>query len=357
MKFSFLVSLRVTTDSFVRVDSPLKLPIQKFPTFYTWNPSGLALDGYGMDDDSRLQLEFVLSCETGNILAKRVEITAGELNYNTIGEGRYPVLKKGDVEMSYNAIKYMENNKTLGRIIISVVSLMEFNPQKVIEENKRGHKVTCKLGDVYLGRAQECITLEDDKRFYYWYPTLEEQSSFEGLSPREDLNQVKEEDSDIALIKMACPSGFEPRKSSIEVFSYVSDNDGFHNQNRRLPLFIERGSKRSQKLSIYNFKFTPPKCVDVNLIWSDFAVTKHYIKQPSAITKWGFRRRSTPLNTSKDIVQMGFVEYPLIKDMKIEIFFEKVSEDKVKLTSLQLKVIKDFEKVLEMDEIQKAITI
>lgn len=352
MKFSFLVSLRVSTDSFVRVDSPIKLPIHKFPSFYTWNT--LALDGYGIDDGSRLQLEFVLSCETGNILAKRVEIGAGELNYSKTGEGQYHILKKGDVEMSYNAVKYMEDNKTLGKIIISIVSLKDFNPQKVIEENKKGHKITCRLNDIYLGRPQECISLGNENRSYYWYPTLKD-SSFEGLSPREDLHELKEEDSDLALIKMACPSGVDPlRKSSIEVYEFIADNDSFRNDNRRLPLYIEKKG-RGQKLSFYNFKFTPPKCVEVNLIWSDFVVTKNTLKQPTTLSRWGLRRRSTQSTTQ--VMQMGFVEYPLLKDLKAEIFFEKVAEDKVKICSLQLKVTRDYDQVLMMNEIQKAITI
>jgi hypothetical protein len=355
MKFSFLVSLRVSNDSFVRVDSHVKLPIQKFPTFYTWSPAGLALDGYDMD--SRLQLEFVLSCDTGNILAKRVEIGSGELNYNKTGEGQYHILKKAEMEMSYSAVKYMEDNKTLGRVIISIVSLKDFNPQRVIEENKKGHKITCRLNEIYLGRPQECISLGDEKRSYYWYPTLEDYSSFEGLSPREDLQQQKEEDADLALIKMACPSGFEKmssRKSSVEMYDYIADNDCYRNDNRRLPLYIEKKG-RNQKLSFYNFKFTPPKCAEVNLIWSDFVV-KNTLKQPNTISKWGLRRRSTP-NTTTEPVQMGFVEYPILKDLKAEIFFEKVTEDKVKICSLQLKVLSEYERVLEMNEIQKAITI
>jgi hypothetical protein len=352
MKFYFLVSLRVSTDSFVRVDSPIKLPIQKFPTFYTWN--SLALDGYGIEDGSRLQLEFVLSCDTGNILAKRVEIAAGELNYSKTGEGQYHVLKKADMEMSYNAVKYMEDNKTLGRIIISIVSLKDFNPQKVIEENKKGHKITCRLNEIYLGRPQECISLGDEKRSYYWYPTLED-STFEGISPREDLQQQKEEDAELALIKLACPSGFEKmsRKTSIEMYDFIADNDCYRNDNRRLPLYIEKKG-RNQKLSFYNFKFTPPKCAEVNLIWSDFVV-KNTLKQPHTLSRWGLRRRSTPNTT--EAVQMGFVEYPLLKDLSAEIFFEKVTEDKVKICSLQLKVKDGYERVLDMNEIQKAITI
>ena len=353
MKFSFVVSLRVSTDSFIRVDSPVKLFISKLPCFYTWD-FPLALDGYGIDDGSRLQLEFVLSCETGNILAKRVEIAAGELNYSKTGEGQYHILKKGDVEMSYNAVKYMEDNKTLGKIVISIVSLKDFNPQKVIQENKKGHKIACRLNDIYLGRPQECISLGTEQRSYYWYPTLKD-SSFEGLSPRgEDLDQLKEEDSDLALIKMACPSGIDPlRKSSIEVYDFIADNDSFRNDNRRLPLYIEKKG-RGQKLSFYSFKFTPPKCVEVNLIWSDFIV-KHNLKQPNTLSRWGLRKRSIPNSTEP--VQMGFVEYPLLKDLKAEIFFEKIGEEKVKICSLQLKVGREYDQVLMMNEIQKAITI
>lgn len=330
MKFHLQACLCVSTDSFVRVVSQSKLPINTIPSFYAWNPTGIALDGFGIDDGSILSLEFVL---TGNILVKRIEVSVSDLKYNKTGEGIFHILKKQGMEMSYNATKYMEDNKLLGKIFIPTISLFDFDPYKFIDPNRRGHKIACVANSIYLGRAQECFT-ELDARFYYWYPTTEVETSFEGISPRSDL--FTEEMADKALINM----NKENRKTPIEIPPYIADSDEFKNSKRNLPVYIE-GTKL--RIIIYNFKFTPPKKIEVDVSCQS---NVEFVKQPKRISKWALRPIVNQLQTPS---QIKFIEKQLLENLAIEVCYEEIEKGKIKIRSLKLKAISEYEKTLELN--------
>lgn len=138
------------------------------------------------------------------------------------------------------------------------------------------HKVTCLVGGedltkfyAYLGRAQQIITNhKNSSRVYRWKA---KKQSFHGISLHDTSTNVTEHLDDIKKMKLSLESARDvhailsarklaemPRK-----YDRVADSDDFSNEYRVLPIDLK--NETVVVIRFYNFKFTPPRSVEIEI--------------------------------------------------------------------------------------------
>ena len=374
--WSLLAILKCELDTSVAVESkPVRLSNNPI-----WSGSPLSLDGYELGTNV-LILEFVISSTLGRILFTSASVPVGRLNYIHEVEEQSPsamrafdappvdnILKLSDsVEISYCAYKYRETIDkmvtVLGQIHISVISL-KYDVMALM--NRSGHKITCLINDVYLGRPQECLTRGNTFRSYYW-KTPTEVPSFRGTvtprggsvaftvaSPRKagDFDLIVEYNSDLSLIRMAAPAGM---KKHAVLFNHVPDNDAYSNTNALLPIFFGDTDKEPLRIRIFNFGFMPPKCVETTIKWKHIIATRPRTLQPQAPPeKRTLIRRAVPkLNLDQ---QMYLFSKEIITGMKLLMHYYMIDATKIRIVVLYLHV-ENFDETLKMDTPQERVTV
>jgi hypothetical protein len=261
---------------------------------------------------------------------------------------KYHTFKQNVIHFNYKAFKYNDGELLLGQIKINTMTISNLNLQSVIKHYEHGHKITCLINDTYLSRAQVCDTQESDRN-YTWYSG--QPSAFGFLSPRgKTIDCVKEDNYDLYLIKMADPSGTN-RKRTVHLEPFLPDIDTYSNNVYKLPLELKEGERAHVR--VYNFRFTPPKCVETIFQWKEF-VPSNALSQSIKSNK-GLFRGYKPVNVSpKNLEQTGMVQRTLIDNLVLSIMFIK-NEQKVTLVSVRV-AAKKFEETLKMDTIQKLVT-
>jgi len=122
------------------------------------------------------------------------------------------------------------------------------------------HQISCMLNDQYLGRAQQCIT-QGTARYMCWKPTHE----WNNISPREehDFEHLQREGWELACIRNA---------NTNTVVEAKADNDNYSNPVRRLPRTLHNDDFPVQ-VTLYNFKFNPPRTTQTVLKRDEFRDT------------------------------------------------------------------------------------
>jgi hypothetical protein len=351
--WNFLVIVTLESDSFVSEECREIQVVKENCSFYTWNPAGIYIDGYDSKKDS-LILNFVLECSGGRILVKKETIVLSKLNYNPQTNANH-IFKENKIQINYSAFKYVDDNQTLGQIRIDVISLLDVNLNHIIKESNNGHKITCLLNDIYLSRAQLCSTNQNElTRTYTWYSN--ENNSFGSLFPRgkDDIDIIKEDNYDLHLIRFADPSGITNTKRNVEFVSFLPDIDSYSNPTSRLPIKLHENER--VHIRIFNFRFTPPKCVETVFQWKEF-IPSPALSEPKGhpvTIKSMFRRKS---NNPIVIHKIGMVQRMLLNDLNVSIMFIKNENDGIVLLNSIRVEAKDYEETLKMTEIQKMITM
>lgn len=339
-----------------------------------WSPARLSLDGFDLGYN-HLILKFVLQCNQGRIQVHSVSIPTDQLRHHhqVLPEKKASLRRRGflvesleristvnhvlkitspggiPVEFSYVSYRYFDlgdSTTPLGQIHINSLAVqVDLAPYLV----KAGHKITALLNDVYLGRAQTCFT-QDTNRFLTWTS-----SPGDWMSPRHasDFNRVLEEKSDLDLIRLADPAGFG-RVKNVKLQEHVPDNDAFKNTIPKLPAYFTSVDK-PMRIKIFNFKFTPPRCVETVVKWSDFEHGTCLIQSPRNITPRSLFRRKTPA-ISPRMEQMGTVERELVSGMRFRLSYCLIDDSKARISSMTLHT-KDFEKTFDMEQIQTPKTV
>jgi hypothetical protein len=152
------------------------------------------------------------------------------------------------------------------------------------------HKITCLVGEehvdtyTYLGRAQGIVTnFRKGVRVYIWRGEAQSEpfpnvNLLQKKSSAED--HLKDHASDLMRMKI------EPKSSKNlhallsyqhlddlleDGGNYEMDNDNFANKYRVLPVTLTE--KDTLLIRFYNFKFSPPRSVQVRIPYDDFAKT------------------------------------------------------------------------------------
>lgn len=356
----FVVILKSKQDESICVETTQKISLDNNTNQkkYVWSPAELSLEDYDLKGNA-LILQFVLQCDLGRILATQIEFPTEYFEYKESVKER--ILEKGKIKLSYLANKSFDKRtkNTYGTIHIKSVILNNFDIKPIIDDQSTGHKITCMVNDIYLGRAQQCKTYGKNNRTYVWSQgsTMD---AFDGMSPRgnNDRDVLQEHASDLALIRMADPSGTKRRQSILQNKTpYIADNDSYSNDQNRLPLHIYP-TERANVLRIYNFKFTPPKCIECKLPWKEFVPSGALSERNTSGTMTGplaLFRRKTKANVT---ARMGLLECLPFDDRSliVEIMFSKLSEDKVRIVRISIKT-ENYEKTLNMERIQKLVSL
>jgi len=346
--WTFVAILKSEQDPSISVQSVQSIGLDNSP--FVWSPSGLALEDYDLKGN-QLVFEFVLKCDFGQMLATKVEIPTEYFEYKESDRQ----LQKDKVSIVYSAHQSYDKKvkKTYGSIYIKKLALTNFDVTPLVGDQTSGHKITCMINDTYLGRAQSCHTTPDQCRTYTWSqgsPT----DGFEGMSPRgnQDKETLQEHASDLSLIRMADPSGTHRRNSTIQQkYYYIPDNDSYTNEQNRLPLYLSD----TNALRIYNFKFTPPKCIECKLKLNQFVVSGALSDRATTTVRPFalFRRKNSEIPP----IRMGLVEYLPFDDrrMVVELMFSK-EDDKIRIVRVAVKV-EDYDTTLSMNCVQKLVSL
>lgn len=376
--WSLIATLQSEADSTAVAESVL-LPVEG--DYNCWAESGISLDGFDLFGN-RLILNLLLECNgKGRILITSFPVDCDSFVYHeqvipeqksSLREANYlydslrrihvisHVMKLKThtgirVEFAYVAYKYhdLDDSTTpLGQIHISSLSI-EYDLRPYMQNI--GHKVTCLFNSIYLGRAQECITLRNGKRFLSWCPNP---ASDGWMSPRSELDfdRIREEATDMSLIRMADPSGCASHKSTRIDDKHVPDNDAFQNTIFKMPRF-HRATDAPIRLQFFNFKFIPPRSIECVVKWADFENHQTLIRSPRTITPRGFFRRKPKETITFDPQQVHTLEKQLLKNVLLRIsylLFQK--EQRVKLLSVKLH-IDHFEQSLNFIDLQNSKTV
>ncbi len=341
--WSFIVTIGLDSDPFILEECPNILPVKQDCLFYSWSPLNINIDGFDSKKD-KLVLSFLLQCNNGRILIKKKEIVLGKLNYSPLTHKNH-VLSQNNLQLQYKAFKYDDNNERLGQLKITNISLSGFNLVDYIKDNDEGHKITCMINGIYFSRAQSCDTNINSKvREYRWL-------SLPSKPLSDDFNEYE---YDLKLIKIANPSGFDTRnKTGVEYVPFFPDIDTFTNYDSKLPLIIENNQRIHFRL--FNFKFTPPKCVETIFHYKEFIPSQPLpVLQPKPVSILGLLRRNIHHDTKDEPRTIGMVNRKLIHGLYVNIMFIK-NDLSVRITSVCVKA-NDYENTLCMNEIQKQIT-
>ena len=324
------------------------------------------------------------------------------------------------LEIEYEAMKYFdpEQGGNVGQILILSITLVMRSIEVLYNAiTKSGHRITCQvqlmsrpsdsgkrvqLTKVYLGRAQKVITNEEEKkRRMVWKsdPTVDVNSGvnnvyhFPGFTPRSPKQhhweQHVEESQDIQLIQMLPmqqqqqqqqhTQGDLSARHSISIpKKYIPDNDEYGNPTHRLPVFFCKDQQLT--LKFFNFKFTPPRCVEHTLKWGDFeAAELRELMSPRAVatSPEKQKKQKNPLlwmkkkifsnsnNNNKKNVGMPpliyttneqrALERPLIQGLTLRVYFRRKKFDQVKLDNIAL-IANNYEESLDM-LISKVVTV
>lgn len=355
--WSVVAILKSECDSSVQVESP-PVPLSNYPI---WCPAKISLDGYELGYNN-LIIEFVLQCSQGRIFITSISIPAGRFNYIREVEEQSPSIEKTfivpavsnildieSVSISYIAYKYKEDGfNMLGQIHISTLSL-KYDIESIIKPT--GHRITCLVNEIYLSRPQECKT-DGGMRLYYWRGKNQTGvgQAF-SLSPRgeSDFQNLQRDNSDISLIRMATPAGI---KKHATVINHVPDNDAYSNPNHKLPIYFQ-DSDKPLTFKFFNFKFTPPKCIEYVLKWKDFMSFRTFIRNEPLETKKGLMKRKL---SSPRPVQMCMLNREIADNIHLMIHFMVVDATKIELVMVYIKVL-NYEDTLEMNKLQERVTV
>jgi hypothetical protein len=288
------------------------------------------------------------------------------------------------VDINYIANKYFSDDREiLGQIVIQSICV-QVDPCMIQDLTRRkGHKITClvqqeRAHPVYLGRAQQiCTVQEQEKRTYYWFPNnrrTSQDASFGSLTPRTESSsgcgQMVEENTDMELIRMAQPAGVSPtlnrapkallsaRRTKL-VTTFVPDNDAYSNPYKRLPVFFAQ-QDRAISFKVFNFKFVPPRCLELVLRWGDFCaahdlvLNRHRKKASTKTQRRRWSRKKEPETTMP--VLMARLERLLVPNVTLSVVFYMMEDrTKARLTSVSLYAY-EYDKSLDMISSQEAVT-
>lgn len=288
---------------------------------------------------------------------------------------------QGNFTLVYDAMKYYDHRvaKDLAQIYIYSFDLILDNfeclRKSIVLE---GHKITCMLQLIdksqkktmvtqkYLARAQHIITQHDtsNRRIYMWKSQLKKKkTSFPGITPRilENNNNVYEEQYDLKVIKCKLPPSNEnsPRDRTLKVNTsqrtidnikkkesvFMPDNDDFSNGHMCLPLKIYK--EHTLVLKIYNFKYFPPRSLELSLRFGDFEA-KYLAK-----TKLDEKKKKNPFKRKKE--EIYSISRNLSPKILIELYFT-FHLDSVILSDISL-VANDFTESLNMRIQQNIVSI
>jgi len=353
-----------------RVESP---PIS-LDAPYIWKNTKLFLEGYTLDNNyNSLVLSFILQSPQGRVLITQIPIPVKSIeHYHEVAQCRRKSLSirtrdsvyenlsqisttnhhmkitvgETIVELSYVAYSYksLDDGVTpLGQI--HIISL--FLERDISVPLHVGHKITCLINDTYLGRAQECIT-HNSARSMIWNPI--EDSEEWPTSPRGEhhFNHLQEENRDLDFIRRADPSGVGSKFIDVH---HVEDNDAYSNPIRRLPRYFNSDDP-PLRIKLYNFKFTPPRCIECAVKWSDFENGTCLLFRVPTPRKFAlFKRKAEPLPT----IMTGVVEKHLVKDIMLRISY-KMQENLAQIECIKLHVA-NYETTLDLDAMQEAKTV
>lgn len=345
--------------------------------------TNLSLDGFDLGSNS-LTIEFVLHSSLGRIHITKIMFPTGRLNYvHEVTDNSPSVERTYDsipvthillvdsiVEISYIAYKYNEKINgqlaILGQINISAL-LLKYDIKSMLMHT--GHKITCLINETYLGRPQECSTRNDFRSYYWKSGVVNNIKSPRGsltprgtyvppsimVSPRHvtDFDLIVEYNSDMSLIRMATPAGM--KKHAI-LTNYVPDNDAYSNPKTLLPIYFS-DSDKPLVFKFFNFKFTPPKCVEITVKWKDFIGSRPLVKydEPVIPEKRGILRRKEEKNNKRDD-RMYMYAVELLSGLRMVIHYYMVDASKLRIILVYL-YVEDFEKTLEMNVEQERVTV
>jgi hypothetical protein len=283
------------------------------------------------------------------------------------------VMEIDNVKLSYVASRYRDDENSNGEIAKICILKLELNLRDTDFKTlltQRGHKVCCLLtltSDytapilVYLGRAQEINTNEQQKRVYKWISKDSEVSPPSvfrggGTTPRllngiPPPGQELADAADLLVIGKGAQQARDPRTprnlvraQSICNPSYVQDNDAFYNAYKKLPLTIHQ--RESLCVSLYNFKIGPPFGPygwHLTLKWADFvdAVPETPENLAPVATE---KRRSSLLKRVKkppspplESLQIYYMQRNLTPDLVLTIGFALLTiEKQIRLETIKL---------------------
>lgn len=256
----FLVASLYSKEDCLPVCESSILPIDGF--YNCWDDCGLCLDGFDLFGND-LVISILLQCKgKGRILVTSVTISTDDFVYGELNTIKLKSPVGALIEFSYVAYNY----QNIGQIRIGNLCVFcNLRPYMV----NVGHKVTCLFNSIYLGRAQDCITLKNGIRLLSWSPNP---IPYEwSISPRteSDFHRLKEEATELALIRMTDVSSFIKKKKLFEEGLQVCDNDMYRNLTFKMPRVFER-TDPPIRLQFFNFKYIPPRSIECAVNWSAF---------------------------------------------------------------------------------------
>ena len=317
------------------------------------------------------------------------------------------------LQIEYEAMKYFdpEQGEYTGQILILSTTLVMKSIEVLYNViMKTGHRITCQvqllarpsdstkkackrvqLTKVYLGRAQSVTTNEERKtRRMVWKsdPTMdvhfgdEDMDHFPGFTPRSPKQhhweQHVEESQDMQLIQMLSKDRMQHARGDLSARhsisipkTYIPDNDEYGNPTHRLPVFFCKDQQLT--LKFFNFKFTPPRCVEHTLRWGDFeAADLRELMSPRAIVPEKQKTQKNPFSwmkkkifssNNKDVGmppllytnEQRALERPLVQGLSLRVYFHRKKAHQVKLDSIAL-IADNYEETLDM-LLSKVVTV
>ncbi len=373
------LSITVGSECDPRLDPIVQKSIMTKDSHHHWK--SLFLDGYSMDPHNEIVLRFTADSSQGSFQLLRILVPLGELvhypePYNkftrksdrtkrTVFDSLERIASTNNnlrirqketdatVYLSYMAFMYRDltdNQTSVGQIRIHSLTL-EYDVSRI--ERYKGHQITCMINDNYLGRAQECVTCET-ARYMCWKPTHE----WSCMSPRREgeFDHVKQEAWELSCIRKADPAGLGLKQPN---FSILMDNDAYSNAVRRLPRFLSE-KDLPVRISLYNFKYHPPRMVETVLKYKDFenstCLVYHTprLKDVKSPRKGLFVRRKKSADAVKTRVPSGTLERTLVRGMTLRVAFHM--RDKIEIEYVKLHIA-NYETTLDMDEMQEPNTV
>lgn len=186
------------------------------------------------------------------------------------------------------------------------------------------------IRSVYVGRAQEIQTTEHSgTRVYTWTPR-QGAIGFDGIGFRRvsDLG-------DIDAIGRSRLSLISPRQSA----EYVMDNDDFHNASKVLP--VELLVNESLNLEFFNLKFTPPKCLEIQVPWREIIDVPTLFTTQDPMRKVMKRRFSLGPKQIPEIL-MARYEKQIVDEVAnsalvtLRVTYERIDADKISIREIKL---------------------
>ncbi len=185
--------------------------------------------------------------------------------------------------------------------------------------------VNMSIRSTYIGRAQEIHTTEHSgTRTYTWLPT-EATPTFDGIGFRRIS-----ESYDMEAISHAPDISPRPKQS------YTMDNDDFHNVSRVLPVGIM--TDETLNLEFFNLKFTPPKCMEVQIPWKEIIDIPAIFTMRDPGTKTIVKKRFSLRFKPEEPQEIGVARYeiPVREGVVARITYERVAADKIAIREIKL---------------------